>query len=120
MAFILFQPLMLLTLRYGARAGLIVAAGIACAYLWGPGFAAWGLSPQHVAAAISFPCMALFAAIVTTRLRRAAKQLSHRLNDLDSLIDVTRMLETALDLKTTIDLILLNVPETIPFSRCAI
>ena len=53
--FILFQPLMLLTLRYGARAGLIVAAGIACAYLWGPGFAAWGLSPQHVAAAISFP-----------------------------------------------------------------
>ena len=118
--FVLFQPITLLTLRYGARAGLVASVGLALAYLWGPDYRAWALSPSHVAAAISFPAMALFAALITSRLRRAGRLLAKRISDLDSLLDVSRMLETALDLKTTVNLILLTVPETVPFSRCAI
>lgn len=118
--FVLYYPLMLLSYRYGARTGVIASLIFSVAYLYGPNYNPWRLTATHVAEAISFPCMAVFAGAVTTRLRRTARHLAQANSELDTLMDLSRMLETAIDLRTTVDLILLNAPPAVPFSTCAI
>ncbi|MDR3710451.1 MAG: diguanylate cyclase [Capsulimonadaceae bacterium] len=117
--FVLFYPIMIL----GMKGGLILNLPLCCVF--SAIYYALGQGPHDriglaVASMISFPFMAFLAQAINMRLERSAVRLARRIHDLDTLMDVSRMLDTAIDLHTTVNLILINAPESSTFSVCAI
>ncbi|HEY3330227.1 MAG TPA: sensor domain-containing diguanylate cyclase [Capsulimonadaceae bacterium] len=117
--FLLYQPVVMMALRFGSARTFAVSLILSAVS------SAVGIENALPAARIagislSFPIAALFGAAVNLRLRRSERQLAKRVRDLDNLVDISRMLETAIDIKTTLNLILINAPETIDFKHCAV
>ncbi len=117
--FVLYLPLVVTSLKFGLRASLGTAVALAVGYLslWAHSVLTAGFIP---AIAISFPLMALFGASINLRMRRTSRALARRVGELDALVDISRMLETSIDLRTTLNLVMINAAETIESSQCAV
>lgn len=117
---LLYLPLLLLTIRYGTVQGLAASFVIAAVYL----IAAQVLRPMQAdwleAVSLTFPLAALFGAVFSARLAAGYRAVALRQAELTALMDVSRMLETALDLETTVNLIVLNAQALIPCDSCAV
>lgn len=117
---LLYLPLLLLTIRYGTVHGLAASFVLAAAYL----LAAQPLRPMQShwleAVSLTFPLAALFGSVFSARLAAGYRAISLRQAELTALMDVSRMLETALDLETTVNLMVLNAQSLIPCDNCAV
>jgi diguanylate cyclase (GGDEF)-like protein len=117
---LLYLPLLLLTIRFGVARGLAVSFMLAAVYL----VAAQRGSQMRVdwleAVSLTFPLAALFGAVFSARLETGFRRIASREAEMQTLMDVSRMLETALDLETTINLILMNAIRLVECSACAV
>lgn len=117
--FVFYFPIVMSGLRFGLPVSLVLSLLVSAAYtaLARSVFSAPGLL---TAITLSFPFVALLGGAADLTLNQNTRQLARRIRELDSLMDISRMLETSLDLATTLNLIMLNAPEALKFSRCAI
>ncbi|HEX5325023.1 MAG TPA: sensor domain-containing diguanylate cyclase [Capsulimonadaceae bacterium] len=118
---LLYLPLLLLTIRFGVAQGLAASFVLAAAYLV---VAAQQGSPMQAewleAVSLTFPLAALFGSVFSARLAAGFREIAARDAELRTLMDVSRMLETALDLDTTVSLIMMNAQRLVACDSCAV
>ena len=118
----LYLPVLMATLCYGLRLGLLTSLGMAAAC----GAFALRLdpipnAPGHAAAiALSFPVVALFAGVLRVQMEQRLGVLNAEKKSLSALLDMSQMMEAAYDLDMTLNLILLNVQEQTDCAVCAV
>jgi diguanylate cyclase (GGDEF)-like protein len=100
-------PILLAGLRYGAFAALAISILFAANCIE-PEFVKAGFALSSASAALSFPLAALFGALLRTRFVTGFRTGTDRITELVTLMDVSKMLETAIDLDTTVNLLLIN------------
>jgi diguanylate cyclase (GGDEF)-like protein len=116
---IIYLPLLLAGLRFGAPLGLLLAAAFAGGmplFAFESGSHVLRFSIQE----LGFPIASLFGAILNSRLQLGFRFISERVAELDVLMDVSRMLETAIDLETTVNLLMINAQNIVESDVCAI
>ncbi|MBV9848247.1 MAG: GAF domain-containing protein, partial [Armatimonadetes bacterium] len=122
LSFALYMPLVLAAICFGTRAGLASGLGMALLYVVGLG----RRDLHHLVAyadwegAISFPLVAVFVSLVSKRNEERIRALHGRAQDLDALLDMSQMMDAAIDLETTLNLILLNVHKLCGCQVCAV
>ena len=118
----LYLPILMATLCYGLRIGLLTSLGMAAAC----GLFVLNLSPlprapgNAVAIALSFPTFAIFAGVLRAQMEERLRVLHGEKQDLSALLDMSQMMESAFDLDMTLNLILLNVKQHSGCSVCAV
>ena len=118
----LYLPVLMATLCYGLRLGLLTSLGMAAAC----GLFALRLdplpdAPGHAAAiALSFPVVALFAGVLRVQMEQRVGVLHAEKKNLSALLDMSQMMEAAYDIDMTLNLILLNVQEQTDCAVCAV
>jgi diguanylate cyclase (GGDEF)-like protein len=116
---IIYLPLILAGLRYGVVLGILLSTLAAAVYL----AVVSPLDPRHafgVPVFLTFPLAGLFGSMLHARLRGSFRQVSEKIAELDALIDVSQMLETAIDLDTSLNLVLINAQRVNVSVACAI
>ena len=116
---ILYLPLLLAGLRYGIVISLSVAFALAARY-FGMQAVEGHLTNANAAAAISFPLSVLFAVLIRNRLRSGLNSALDQIAELRGLMDVSQMLEMAVDLETTVNLLLINARRIVEADICAV
>ena len=116
----LYLPILLASLCYGMRLGLMTSAlmaGVAAVL-------AMDGSPPHaapslraVAIGLSFPVIAVFGGALRAQMEDRLRALDSEKKDLSAQLDMSQMMESAFDLDMTLNLLLLNVYE---HSRCQV
>ena len=118
----LYLPVLMATLCYGLRLGLLTSLGMA---------GACGLfvlrldpipnAPGHAAAiALSFPVVALFAGVLRVQMEQRLGVLHAEKKGLSALLDMSHMMESAFDLDMTLNLLLMNVQDHTGCAVCAV
>ncbi len=121
---VLTLPILLATLCYGMRLGLWTSLGMAaaCAAL----FLAHGTHPRvtllgpALVVAFSYPVMAIFAGVLRGQMETRLQILDTEKQDITALLDMSQMMESAIDLDMTLNLILLNVQQHCECRVCAV
>lgn len=121
---VLTLPILLATLCYGMRLGLWTSLGIAaaCALLFlshGTHLRVTLLGPALVLM-FSYPVMAIFADILRGQMEARLQTLDTEKQDITALLDMSQMMESAIDLDMTLNLILLNVQQHCECRVCAV
>ena len=121
---VLLLPILFATLCYSMRLGLWTSLGMAtvCAVLL---LAPWThLRITHLGPALvlmfSFPVMAIFADILRRQMDTRLQILDTEKQDITALLDMSQMMESAIDLDMTLNLILLNVQQHCECRVCAV
>ena len=102
----LYLPVLMATLCYGLRLGLLTSLGMAAAC----GLFALRLDPvphapgHAVAIALSFPVVALFAGGLRAQMEQRLGALHAEKKGLSALLDMSQMMEAAFDLDMTLNL----------------
>ena len=119
----LYLPVLLATLCYGMRCGLWTSLGMAaaCALLvfQGEHLPAAPFGPT-VAVAFSYPVMAIFGGVLRAQMETRLNVLSSEKQDITAMLDMSQMMEAAVDLDMTLNLILLNVQQHCECRVCAV
>jgi len=121
---VLTLPILLATLCYGMRLGLWTSLGMAaaCAAL----FLAQGTHPRvtllgpALVVAFSYPVMAIFVGVLRGQMEIRLQILDTEKQDITALLDMSQMMESAIDLDMTLNLILLNVQQHCECRVCAV
>ena len=121
---VLTLPILLATFCYGMRLGLWTSLGMAavCAAL----FLAHGMHPgvtmlgPALVLAFSYPVMAIFADVLRGQMEIRLQILDTEKQDITALLDMSQMMESAIDLDMTLNLILLNVQQHCECRVCAV
>jgi diguanylate cyclase (GGDEF)-like protein len=122
LAFALYLPLVLASVCFGGRAGVATALGMMLIYMIGLGWA----NPQHLplrgdwAGALSFPLVAVTISLLTKRNEERLIALHRHNRELDTLLDISQMMDAAINLEMMLNLVLLNVQQLSNCQVCAI
>ena len=119
----LYLPVLLAALCYGIELGLTtsVAMILAASLLATGGHLPTELpSLRIVAVGLSFPVVAVFGGALRAQMERRLRALNSEKNDLVDLLDMSQMMDAAVDLDMTLNLILLNVQEHTQCRVCAV
>jgi diguanylate cyclase (GGDEF)-like protein len=122
LAFARYLPVVLAAICFGPRAGIVTGLSMAFVYVVGQG---WH-DPHHALmavdweGAIGFLLVAMGVSLLTKRNEERLIALHHHARDLDALLDMSQMMNSAINLETTLNLILLNVQKLSDCPVCAI
>ncbi len=118
----LYLPVLMATLCYGLRLGLLTSLGMAATCgLFALRLNPISNAPGHAAAiALSFPVVALFVGVLRVQMEQRLGVLHAEKKGLSALLDMSQMMEAAYDLDMTLNLILLNVQEQTDCAVCAV
>lgn len=119
----LYLPVLLASLCFGLRLGLatsIVMLGVCAAVTSQGHLPPTGLTLRHVAVGFSFPLTAVFARLLNQQLEARYFSLHSQAEDLTALLNMSQMMDSAADLDTTLNLVLLNVQKLTDCPICAI
>ena len=122
LTFGLYLPLVLAAICFGTRAGLASGLGMTILYVFGLG----RHDPRHMMmhidweAALSFPLVAVFVSLISKRNEERLRALHSRARDLGHLLDMSQMMDSAIDLEMTLNLVLLNVQKLSGCQVCAV
>ena len=119
----LYLPVLLASLCYGMELGVAVSVGmVAVAAFLGSGGHLPSAFPSMRAAGIglSFPVVALFGGALRAQMESRLRVLDSEKKDLSELLDMSQMMDAAVDLDMTLNLILLNVQEHSGCDICAV
>ena len=122
LSFAHYLPLVLAAICFGTRAGLATGLGMAALHLIGMGWS----DPRYVPVtsdwegAISFPLVAVCVSLLSKRNGERIRALSSEAHDLSTLLAMSQMMDTAVDLEMTLNLIMLNVQNLCDCQVCAI
>ena len=119
----LYLPVLLATLCYGMRLGLWTSLGMAaaCALLVFQGkHPPSALLGPTLAVAFSYPVMAIFGGVLRAQMENRLNALSSEKQDITAMLDMSQMMEAAVDLDMTLNLILLNVQQHCECRVCAV
>lgn len=121
---VLTLPILLATLCYGMRLGLWTSLGMtaACAVLFvahGTNLRVTPLGPALVLI-FSYPVMAIFAGTLRGQMETRLQILDTEKQDITALLDMSQMMESAIDLDMTLNLVLLNVQQHCECRVCAV
>ncbi|BDI28623.1 GGDEF domain-containing protein [Capsulimonas corticalis] len=121
LVFLLFLPILIVTMRSRARFGFFVGLLIAALYLTAAYFQLpRGFGPMSAGIALSFPAVAAFVALLHRKFEDRYLSLSSRTREMKTLLDMSQMMDSAFDLDMTLNLILLNVQEITRCQVCAV
>ena len=120
---VLSLPILLATLCYGMQLGLWTSLGMvaACGLLlvsMGRPLSTW-IGPALVVA-FSYPVMALFGGVLRAQMETRLQVLDDEKKDISALLDMSQMMESAIDLDMTLNLILLTVQQHCECRVCAV
>ena len=124
---VLYLPVVLAVFYY--RIGLGLAASVAVAAYYS--LASWDdtsrVSPSSAAlgvalsgTALSFPVAGLFAGLLSQAWRDKVQSLQEKAGEMTALLDMSQMMDSAQDMDTTLNLILLNVQRLSGCQVCAV
>lgn len=119
----LYLPVLLASLCYSLRMGLVVSAAMVsvAALLATNGQMPMALpSLRAIAIGLSFPVVAVFGGALRAQMESRLSALSSEKEDLSKLLDMSQMMDSAFDLDMTLNLILLNVQEHSKCEVCAV
>ncbi len=118
----LYLPILMATLCYGLRIGLLTSLGMAAACgLFVLNLSSLPYAPGHaIAIALSFPTFAIFGGVLRAQMEERLRVLHGEKQDLSALLDMSQMMESAFDLDMTLNLILLNVKQHSECAVCAV
>ena len=119
----LYLPVLLASLCFGLRLGLatsVVMLGVCAAVMTQGHLPPTGLTLRHVAVGFSFPLTAVFARLLNQQLEARYFSLHSQAEDLTALLNMSQMMDSAADLDTTLNLVLLNVQKLTGCPICAI
>ena len=119
----LYLPILLATLCYGLRLGLWTSLGMAasCGFfvLGTPLPPAASFAPTF-AVALSYPVMAIFSSVLRAQMEHRLRALDSEKQDITAMLDMSQMMESAVDLDMTLNLILLHVQQHCECRVCAV
>ncbi|MCW3059271.1 MAG: sensor diguanylate cyclase [Capsulimonas sp.] len=121
--FLLHLPILMVAMRTRARLGLLVGLFVSVVYLAAAHFQipqTQGAGMLVAGMALSFPAVAVFAALLHRRMEDRYLRLSTRSREMKTLLDMSQMMDAAFDLDMTLNLILLNVQEITRCQVCAV
>ena len=119
----LYLPVLLASLCYSLRLGLVVSLGMVsvAAFLAAGGHLPGTPLPlRAIAIGLSFPVVAIFGGALRAQMENQLSALSSEKEDLSELLDMSQMMDSAFDLDMTLNLILLNVQEHSKCEVCAV
>lgn len=117
----LFLVVVLAVVCYTLRIGMVISIGAAalyalCAISAQPDGPVW----RSVVAVCTFPMAAMLAGVLKERLEARVHAISDRTEEMSALLDMSQMMDSAVDLDTTLNLILLNVQHMTNCQVCAV
>jgi len=118
----LYLPILLATLCYGMRLGLWTSLGMAAAYakLWGHSLPPAARLGPELAVTLSYPVMAIFGGVLRAQMESRLSALNSEKQDITAMLDMSQMMESAIDLDMALNLILLNVQQHCDCRVCAV
>ncbi|MGI4788238.1 MAG: GGDEF domain-containing protein [Janthinobacterium lividum] len=119
----LYLPVLLASLCYGMRLGLLSGFAMICvAAFLGTGGQVPSSFPalRIIAIGLSFPVVAVFGGALRAQMESRLLTLDNENQDLSDLLDMSQMMDSAVDLDMTLNLILLNVQEHSDCQVCAV
>jgi len=119
----LFCVLYLVPLLTGLRFGVGPALGISLLFAtgyFGRLIASQSLPIIDVGYVLSFPLAALFGTVLRLRFLTGLNSISEKVEELGALMDISHMLETAVDIQTTVNLLHINAARAFNADICAL
>jgi len=119
----LYLPILLAALCYGIRIGLYASLGIAiaCALLiFSSSHTKSALHSPALSIIFSYPVLAIFCGVLRRQLESRMNALDTEKKDITALLDLSQMMEAAIDLDMTLNLILLNFQQSCQSRVCAV
>lgn len=113
---VLYLPVLLAVVYYGTGLGLVASAAVAAYYAFASRDGGLALSGTS----LSFPIAALSTGFVAQNWRDKIRALQEKASEMTALLDMSQMMDSAQDLDTTLNLILLNVQKLSDCQVCAV
>ena len=116
---VIYLPPILAGLRYGQIPSLLAAISFTIAFFIAYLFYGPQIS-QYAPAVLTYPVAGLFGAALHSRLHEGFDSMTAKVTELGALMDISQMLETAIDLNTTVNLIVINAKRLVEADVCAV